>query len=85
MARADELAAAADLMLCIGSSLEVFPVAELPETTLAAGGQVAILTQGPTRLDGRAVVRMGGDVVQELEAVLAELGLAIPEAPPPEP
>jgi NAD-dependent deacetylase len=86
MARAEALAAGADLMLCIGSSLEVYPVAGLPETTLAAGGQIAILTQGPTPLDRHATVRMGGDVVDELEAVLAELGLAItPGAPPPAP
>jgi NAD-dependent deacetylase len=74
-ARAETLAAGADLMLCIGSSLEVYPVAGLPETTLATGGQIAILTQGPTPLDRRAVVRMGGDVVEELEALLAALGL----------
>ena len=84
MARAETLAAGADLMLCIGSSLEVYPVAGLPETTLAAGGQIAILTQGPTPLDRRAAVRMGGDVVEELEALLAALGLpANPPAPPP--
>ena len=71
LARAERLAAGADLMLCIGSSLEVYPVARLPETTLAAGGQIAILTQGPTPFDRRAAVRMGGDVVDELEAVLA--------------
>ena len=76
MARAEALAAGADLMLCIGSSLEVYPVAGLPETTLAAGGQIAILTQGPTPFDHRAAVRMGGDVVDELEAVLSALGLA---------
>jgi NAD-dependent deacetylase len=86
--RAEALAAGADLMLCIGSSLEVYPVAGLPDTTLAAGGQIAILTQGPTPLDRRAAVRMGGDVVQELEALLAALGLpanpaASPPAPPP--
>jgi NAD-dependent deacetylase len=75
VARAEELAAGADLMLCIGSSLEVYPVAQLPETTLAAGGQIAILTQGPTPLDGQAVVRMRGDVVEELETVLAALGV----------
>lgn len=86
MARAEALAAGADLMLCIGSSLEVYPVAGLPDTTLAAGGQIAILTQGPTPFDRQAAVRMGGDVVDELEAVLAALGLAITEpAPPPEP
>jgi NAD-dependent deacetylase len=73
--RAEELAAMADLMVCIGSSLEVYPVAQLPETTLAAGGQIAILTQGPTPLDRRAAVRMAGDVVDELEAVLVALGM----------
>jgi NAD-dependent protein deacetylase/lipoamidase len=86
--RAEALAAEADLMLCIGSSLEVYPVAGLPETTLAAGGQIVILTQGPTPLDRRAAARMGGDVVDELEAVLAALGLGGPNArpaPPPAP
>jgi NAD-dependent deacetylase len=84
--RAEALASGADLMLCIGSSLEVYPVAGLPETTLSAGGQIAILTQGPTPFDRRAAVRMGGDVVDELEAVLAELGLsATGPAPPAEP
>ncbi len=75
MARAEQLAAEADLMLCIGSSLEVYPVAQLPSVTLAAGGRIAILTQGPTPLDGRAAVRLGGDIVDELEAVLAALDL----------
>ena len=73
LARAEELARAADLMLCIGSSLEVYPVAQLPAITLAAGGRIAVLTQGPTPYDSRATVRMGGDVVQELETVLAAL------------
>ena len=68
---AEQLAGAADLMLCIGSSLEVYPVAELPAMTLAAGGRFAILTQGPTPYDSRATVRMRGDVVDELQAVLA--------------
>jgi NAD-dependent protein deacetylase/lipoamidase len=72
--RAQGLAARADLMLCIGSSLEVYPVAQLPEMTLATGGEIAILTQGPTPFDRRAAVRMDGDVVNELEALLAALG-----------
>jgi NAD-dependent deacetylase len=76
IARAQRLAAAADLMLCIGSSLEVHPVAGLPELTLRAGGKLAIITQGPTPLDGLAEVRMQGDVVEELGALLGELGLA---------
>jgi NAD-dependent deacetylase len=75
LARAEQLAAAADLMLCIGSSLEVYPVAQLPAVTLGAGGKIAILTQGRTPFDARASVRCGGDVVDELDAVLGALGL----------
>ena len=45
MDRATELAAGASLLLCIGSSLEVHPVAGLPELTLDAGGRLAVVTQ----------------------------------------
>jgi NAD-dependent deacetylase len=74
MAAAQELCARADLLLCVGSSLEVYPVAGLPELTLAGGGRVAIVTQGSTPYDDRADVRLDGDVVAELGAVLAALG-----------
>ena len=73
LAHASELAASADLLLCVGSSLEVFPVAELPRITLAAGGAVALVTKGPTPYDAEAAVKLDGDVVAELEAVLAGL------------
>jgi NAD-dependent deacetylase len=73
MNRASALAAGADLMLCVGSSLEVWPVAELPEITLTAGGAVAIVTQSATPYDRHAAVRLNGDVVDELEAVRALL------------
>ena len=75
LARAERLAAGADLMLCVGTSLEVYPVAGLPRLTLAAGGAIAILTKGPTALDGDATIRLGGDIVDELEAVLEALDL----------
>ena len=73
MAEAHELCASADLLLCVGSSLEVYPVASLPEVTLDGGGRVAIVTQGSTPYDGEAAVKLDGDVVTELEAVLAAL------------
>jgi NAD-dependent deacetylase len=74
--RASALAAEADLLLCVGSSLEVYPVAELPRITLAAGGAVALVTAGPTPYDHDAAVKLGGDVVDALDAVLAALDSA---------
>jgi NAD-dependent deacetylase len=71
--RAQQLCAGADVLLCVGSSLEVHPVAGLPSLTLASGGTVAIITHGPTPLDGLAAVRLDGDVVEELEALCAAL------------
>jgi NAD-dependent deacetylase len=71
--RADELAAEADLMLAIGSSLEVHPVASLPGATLDAGGKLVLITQGPTPYDRDAAVKLEGDVVDELSGVLAAL------------
>jgi NAD-dependent deacetylase len=73
MAEAEALAARAELLICIGSSLEVYPVAGLPSVTRASGGRVAIVTKGPTPLDGEADIRLDGDVVADLEAVLAAL------------
>jgi NAD-dependent deacetylase len=73
LAEAQALAERADLMLCVGSSLEVYPVAALPGVTLGRGGRVALVTQGPTPYDSDAEVKLDGDVVEELEAVLAAL------------
>jgi NAD-dependent deacetylase len=73
MADAHALAGEADLMLCVGSSLEVYPVAGLPAVTRGAGGRLALVTQGPTPYDAEAEVKLDGDVVDELRAVLAAL------------
>ena len=74
MEEAQELAEGADLMLCVGSSLEVYPVAGLPQVTLEGGGRLAIVTQSSTPYDREAEVRLGGDVVDELRAVVGALG-----------
>jgi NAD-dependent deacetylase len=73
MTRASALAAGADLMLCVGSSLEVYPAAGLPEVTLSAGGRIAVVTRSATPFDRYAVVRLDGDVEVELGAVVAAL------------
>jgi NAD-dependent deacetylase len=72
--RAQELCAGADLLLCIGSSLEVHPVAGLPLLTHARGGSVAILTQGSTPLDDLAEIRLHGDVADELGSLAGAVG-----------
>ena len=68
-----QMCAEADLLLCIGSSLDVYPVGRLPGITLRHGGDVAIITQGTTPYDRRAAVRLGGDVERELTALVAAL------------
>jgi NAD-dependent deacetylase len=68
--RAQALCASADVLLCIGTSLEVHPVAALPELTHAAGGDVVLVTKGPTPWDGRAACKLDGDVEEELDALV---------------
>jgi NAD-dependent deacetylase len=74
MAEATKLAEGADLMLCIGSSLAVFPAAGLPRLTLECGGVLAIVTKGPTPYDRAAEIKLDGEVDEELGAALAALG-----------
>ena len=73
IAEAQALALDADLMLCVGSSLEVHPVAGLPAMTRGGGGRLALITRGPTPYDADADVKLDGDVVEDLRAVLAAL------------
>jgi NAD-dependent deacetylase len=73
MAEAEELCERADLLLCIGSSLEVHPVAGLPRLTIGHGGRLAIVTRSSTPYDADATVRLHGDVAEELSAVVATL------------
>jgi NAD-dependent deacetylase len=73
IARAQKLAADAELMLCIGSSLAVYPAAGLPQLTLEGGGRLAIVTKGPTPYDGEAELKLEGEVDAELGALAAAL------------
>jgi NAD-dependent deacetylase len=73
MARATELAERADLILCAGSSLAVYPVAGLPRVTLEGGGRLAIVTKGATPYDADAELKLEGEVDEELDALLAAL------------
>lgn len=70
MERATELARAAALVLVVGSSLEVWPVAGLPLEARA----FAIVNRGPSALDEHALLRIDAGAGETLGAVLAELG-----------
>ena len=72
MARALAFAVGARVLLCVGSSLEVYPVASLPDETLAAGGKLAVVNRGATRYDDRAAVVIDGSAGETLRA-LADL------------
>jgi NAD-dependent deacetylase len=72
--RATALAEEADLMLCVGSSLAVHPVAGLPQLTLERGGLLALVTKGETPYDLEAELKLGGEVDEELAALVAALG-----------
>ena len=71
--RSYALCEAADLIVVIGSSLEVHPVAGLPGVVLERGGDLVLVTQGPTPYDDAAIVKLSGDVVDELTGVIAAL------------
>ena len=67
--RATQLASEARLLLVVGSSLEVYPVAGLPLETLAAGGALAIVNRGATPYDARASVTVDAGAGVTLRAL----------------
>ncbi|MGZ4334537.1 MAG: SIR2 family NAD-dependent protein deacylase [Gaiellaceae bacterium] len=71
--RATRLAGEARLLLVVGSSLEVFPVAGLPLETLGGGGKVAIVNRGETQLDREAALCIDAGAGETLSALAALL------------
>jgi NAD-dependent deacetylase len=69
MDRATELARAARLLLAVGSSLEVWPVAGLPGETLASGGTLAIVNRDETPWDRDAALVVRGEAGPTLAEV----------------
>lgn len=71
-----EAARACDLMLVVGSSLQVTPAAYLPSYALEAGARLVIVNREETPYDAAAAVTIRGDAGTVLPAVAAALGLA---------
>jgi NAD-dependent deacetylase len=68
--RATRLARDAELLLAVGSTLEVWPVAGLA----LDARRLAIVNRGATALDREAVLRIDGNAGDVLSAVVDELG-----------
>lgn len=70
MERAVELARSSGLVLVVGSSLEVWPIAGLPLEAPA----FAVVNRGPTALDAQALLRVDAPAGETLASVVAALG-----------
>lgn len=79
--RAQSLAAEAALLLVVGSSLEVHPIAGLPGETLAAGGALAIVNRGGTPWDSRADLVIDTSTGETLSGLAAALDMVGSDRP----
>jgi NAD-dependent deacetylase len=70
---ATDLVARADLVLAAGSSLQVYPAAELPAAAARSGTPLAIVNDEPTPLDALATVVVRGRAGKVLRAAVARL------------
>jgi NAD-dependent deacetylase len=71
--RATELARQAKLLVVVGTSLEVWPVAGLPDETLRHGGRLAIVNRDPTPYDEPAQLVVHASAGETLAACLAHV------------
>lgn len=62
-----------DLMMIIGSSLEVFPASELPMLAYRNNAKILIINLQPTHLDNIADVIIRDDVAQVLPSIMKQL------------
>jgi NAD-dependent deacetylase len=83
MARAENLCRETGLLLVVGSSLQVWPVAGLPADTLRSGGSVAILNLEETPYDADATTVVREPSAPTLAAVAQALGVGASGRPKP--
>jgi len=75
--RALGAASVADLLLAVGSTLSVYPVAHMVPIAYEAGARVVIVNAGPTDFDRLADVVVRGSISEALPAVVAEDGAGV--------
>jgi len=68
--RAERAALECDLMLCVGSTLTVYPVAEVPYVAAASGARVVVINAEPTAFDEQADAVLRGQIADLLPKVV---------------
>ena len=71
--KAEEEVRKCDLMIVVGSSLEVNPVAQLPYKVVAQGGKLVIVNKQPTYMNSRADVVFNKDAAEVLPQIIENL------------
>ena len=72
LVRASEAATACDLMLAVGSTLQVYPIAQVVPAARAAGAALIILNRDPTPFDDIADVVLRESISEVLPLVVRE-------------
>jgi NAD-dependent deacetylase len=62
-----------DVMIVAGTSLEVYPVNDLPHEALRRGARLIVINLSPTHIDAEADVVIHDDVAQALPAIVARM------------
>lgn len=68
--RADEAARSCDVLLAVGSTLSVYPIAEVVPLAAASGADVVIVNGSPTAMDSLADVVLQGSISEILPSLV---------------
>lgn len=69
---------AADLVLCLGSTLQIIPCGSLPLLAKKSGGKIVICNLQPTKIDKSANLILRAYVDDVMEKLMKRLGVEIP-------
>jgi NAD-dependent deacetylase len=72
--RAERAALGCDLLLCVGSTLTVYPVAEVPHIASSIGARVVVINAEPTAFDDQADAVLRGQIADILPAIVGPPG-----------
>jgi NAD-dependent protein deacetylase/lipoamidase len=73
LARAEAAAARCDVLLAIGSTLSVWPIAGMVPLAHTKGAAIVVVNGGPTAMDDLATIRLVGAIEEVLPALVASL------------